>query len=78
MNQQITFVDIKEEDKSDESKRNHIKYYKSLSKVISDIQNEKKDEVDPTIIEHLNARIEAMEKDKKRISEMFPEIKDEE
>ena len=71
-------MDIKEEDKSDESKRNHIKYYKSLSKVISDIQNEKKDEVDPTIIEHLNARIEAMEKDKKRISEMFPEIKDEE
>ena len=71
-------MDIKDEDSSEESKKNHIRYYKSLSKVILDIQNEKKDEVDPTIITHLNARIEAMEKDKKRIREMFPEIKDEE
>ena len=71
-------MDIKDEDKSEESKRNHIIYYKSLSKVISDIQAEKSKEVDPTIIAHLNARIEAMEKDKKRIREMFPEIKDKE
>ena len=71
-------MDIKDEDNSEESKKNHIRYYKSLSKVILDIQNEKKDEIDPTIIAHLNARIEAMEKDKKRIREMFSEIKDEE
>ena len=71
-------MDIKDEDTSEESKKNHIKYYKSLSKVISDIQNEKEEEIDPTIIGHLDARIEAMEKDKKRIREMFPDIKEEE
>ena len=71
-------MDIKDEDTSEESKKNHIKYYKSLSKVISDIQNEKEEETDPTIIGHLDARIEAMEKDKKRIREMFPNIKEEE
>ena len=71
-------MDKKDEDVSNESKKNHIKYYKSLSKVILDIQNEKKEEADPTVIGHLDARIEAMEKDKKRIREMFPEIKDEE
>ena len=71
-------MDIKDEDTSEESKKNHIKYYKSLSKVISDIQNEKEEETDPTIIRHLDARIEAMEKDKKRIREMFPNIKEEE
>ena len=71
-------MDIKDEDTSEESKKNHIRYYKSLSKVISDIQKEKRDEVDPTIIGHLDARIESMEKDKKRIREMFPKIKEEE
>ena len=71
-------MDIKAEDTSDESKKNHIRYYKSLSKVISDIQNEKGEEIDPTIIGHLDSRIEAMEKDKKRIREMFPDIKEEE
>ena len=71
-------MDIKDEDTSEESKKNHIKYYKSLSKVISDIQKEKGEEADPTIIGHLDARIEAMEKDKKRIREMFPDIKEEE
>ena len=71
-------MDVKDEDTSEESKKNHIKYYKSLSKVILDIQNEKGEEVDPTIIGHLDARIDAMEKDKKRIREMFPDIKEEE
>ena len=38
-------MDIKDEDISEESKKNHIRYYKSLSKVISDIENEKNDEI---------------------------------
>ena len=42
-------MDVKDEDKSEESKKNHISYYKSLSKVISDIQQESKLGVDPTI-----------------------------
>jgi len=71
-------MDVKEEDKSEESKKNHITYYKSLTKVISDIQEEKNLEVDPTIKNHLNERIDAVEKDRKRIREMFPNITEEE
>lgn len=71
-------MDEKEEDKSEESKKNHISYYKSLTKVISDIQKEKESESEFAIKEHLENRIEAMEKDRKRIREMFPEIKEEE
>ena len=67
-------MDVKEEDKSEESKKNHLTYYKSLTKVISDIQEEKNRETDPTIKNHLNERIEAIEKDRNRIREMFPDI----
>ena len=71
-------MDIKEEDTSEESKKNHISYYKSLTKVISDIQKEKNQEGEPAIKSHLDNRIDAMEKDKQRIREMFPDIKKEE
>ena len=71
-------MDVKEEDKSEESKKNHITYYKSLTKIISDIQEEKDLVVDPTIKNHLNERIDAIEKDRKRIREMFPDITEEE
>jgi hypothetical protein len=71
-------MDTKEEDKSEESKKNHIEYYKSLTKVISDIQDEKELGTDPTIKNHLNERIDAVEKDRKRIREMFPNITEEE
>jgi len=71
-------MDVKDEDKSEESKKNHISYYKSLTKVISDIQQEINLEVDPTIKNHLDERIDAVKKDRKRIREMFPEITDEE
>jgi len=71
-------MDVKEEDTSEESKKNHISYYKSLTKVISDLQKEKKREGEPAIKNHLENRIDAMEKDKERIRGMFPDIKDEE
>ena len=71
-------MDIKEEDGSEESKKNHIIYYKSLARVISDIRREKDQEEDPMIKKHLGARIEAMELDRKRIREMFPEFAEEE
>ncbi len=71
-------MDVKEEDRSEESKKNHLTYYKSLTKVISDIQEEKNRETDPTIKNHLNERIEAIEKDRNRIREMFPDITKEE
>lgn len=71
-------MDVKEEDKSEESKKNHITYYKSLIKVISDIQEEGNQASDPTIKNHLKGRIEAIEKDKQRIRDMFPDITEEE
>jgi len=71
-------MDVKEEDKSEESKKNHLTYYKSLTKVISDIQEEKNTALDPTIKNHLDERIDALEKDRKRIREMFPDITKEE
>ena len=71
-------MDVKDEDTSEESKKNHILYYKSLTKVISDIQNEKKQEGEPAIKSHLDNRIDAMEKDRERIRKMFPDIKEEE
>lgn len=71
-------MDEKEEDRSEESRKNHLVYYRSLSKVISDIQDEKNQESNPTIINHLDARINAMQEDKKRIKKLFPDIKEEE
>ncbi len=71
-------MDVKEEDKSEESKKNHISYYKSLTKVISDIQEEMNLGIDPTMKNHLDERIDALEKDRKRIREMFPDITEEE
>ena len=71
-------MDIKDEDMSEESRKNHIAYYKSLANTIAEIQTEKDQESDPTIHSHLDSRIEAMEKDQKRIRDMFPDIKDEE
>ena len=71
-------MDVKDEDTSEESKKNHISYYKSLTNIISQIQDEKKQEGEPAIISHLDNRIDAMEKDKKRIRDMFPDITEDE
>jgi len=71
-------MDVKEEDRSEKSKKNHIVYYKSLTKVISDIQEEKNLATDPTIKNHLDERIDAIEKDRMRIREMFSDISKEE
>ena len=71
-------MDVKEEDISEESMRNHITYYKSLSKIILDIQKEVNQDVDPTKKDYLDNRIDAIEKDRKRIREMFPNITKEE
>ena len=70
-------MDVKEEDTSEESKKNHMSYYKSLTKVISNIQKEKEQEDEPAIKNHLDNRIDAMQKDKQRIRDMFPDIKEE-
>ena len=71
-------MDEKVEDKSEESKKNHITYYKSLSRVILDIEKEKTVEPDPTVQNHLDERINAMKKDQSRIREMFPDVKEDE
>ena len=71
-------MDEKKEDKSEESKRNHITYYRSLTKIIEDMKNEIEDAGEPAIKEHLISRMDAMEKDRKRIRDLFPSIKNEE
>jgi len=71
-------MDEKIEDKSEDSKKNHLIYYRSISKLITDIEIEMNQEGQPAIQEHLTKRIEAMEKDKKRIRNLFPNIKKEE
>ena len=71
-------MDEKKEDKSEESKRNHITYYRSLTKIIENMKNEIEQEGEPAIKEHLSSRIDAMEKDRKRIRDLFPNMKLEE
>jgi len=71
-------MDEKKEDKSEESKQNHITYYKSLSKIIANMNEEINEEGEPAIKEHLKSRIDAMEKDRKRIRDLFPDMKKEE
>lgn len=70
-------MDVKDDDTSDESKKNHILYYRSLVRTISDITYEMSQEGEPAIKSHLGDRIDAMEKDKKRIKEMFPDVTEE-
>ena len=70
-------MDIKKEDKSEQSKKDHIVYYKSLSKIITELQEERKQESEPTIQRHLDGRIDAMEQDRKRIKNMFPDVSEE-
>jgi len=71
-------MDQKKEDTSEKSKKNHIIYYRSLTKIILNMKNEINEVGEPAIKEHLISRIDAMEKDRKRIRNLFPNIKDEE
>jgi len=71
-------MDEKKEDKSEESRQNHIIYYKSLTKIIANIEQEINNEGEPAVKEHLKSRIDAIEKDRKRIRELFPDMTKEE
>ena len=71
-------MDEKKEDKSEESKQNHIIYYKSLTKIIANMEQEINNEGEPAVKEHLKSRIDAIEKDRKRIRELFPDMTKEE
>ena len=71
-------MDVKDEDKSEQSLKDHFVYYKSLTRIISEIQKEKNEELDPTKQSYLNNRIDAIEKDRQRIKGLFPNITDEE
>ena len=71
-------MDEKIEDKSENSKKSHLIYYRSLTKIITDIQTEMSQKGEPAIQEHLTSRIDAIEKDRKRIRELFPDIKKDE
>jgi len=67
-------MDEKEEDRSEESLRRHLIFYKKLNKTISEIQTEIQTFTDEKVLKHLNDRIEAMELDKTRIRKMFPKV----
>ena len=71
-------MDEKKEDKSEKSKKNHIIYYRSLTKIITNMKNEINEAGEPAIKEHLISRIDAMEKDRNRIRNLFPNITNEE
>ena len=71
-------MDEKIEDKSEESKQNHIIYYKSLTKIITNMEQEINNEGEPAVKEHLKSRIDAIEKDRKRIRDLFPDMSKEE
>jgi len=71
-------MDVKKGDKSEQSKKDHIVYYKSLYKIISELQKERRQELEPLIQRHLDGRIDAMEQDIKRIRKMFPDVSEEE
>jgi len=67
-------MDEKEEDRSEESLRKHLIFYKKLNKTISEIQTEILTFSDEKVLKHLNDRIGAMELDKTRIRKMFPKV----
>jgi uncharacterized protein YicC (UPF0701 family) len=71
-------MDEKIEDKSEDSKKKHMTYYRSLSKLITDMKAEMNQEGQPAIKEHLTSRMEAIEKDRQRIRNLFPDVKKEE
>jgi uncharacterized protein YicC (UPF0701 family) len=71
-------MDVKKEDKSEQSKKDHIVYYKSLNKIILKLHEERKEESDSTIQRYLDGRINAVEQDRKRIKKMFPDVSEEE
>lgn len=66
-------MDEQAEDKSEESRKKHIRYYQSLSKIIENIQKEIESEKEEKIINHLKERITAINLDKERIEKIFPE-----
>ena len=67
-------MDEKVEDRSEESLRRHLIFYKKLNKTISEIQTEIQTFTDEKVLKHLNDRIDAMELDKTRIRKMFPKV----
>jgi uncharacterized protein YicC (UPF0701 family) len=71
-------MDEKIEDKSEDSKKKHMIYYRSLSKLITDMKAEMNQEGQPAIKEHLTSRTDAIEKDRQRIRNLFPDVKKEE
>ena len=69
-------MDEKEEDKSKDSFQKHLIFYKKLNAKILEIQKEIDVSNDPTILKHLNERIEALTLDKARIKKLFPQAKE--
>ena len=67
-------MDEKEEDKSEDSFQKHLIFYQKLNETISSIEKEMRDMHDEKLLKHLKERIEAIELDKTRIRNLFPNI----
>ena len=67
-------MDEKEEDKSRESFQKHLIFYQTLNDTISGINKEMKNTTDDKILNHLKERIKAIELDKIRIRNLFPDV----
>ncbi len=74
----LSIVEDNKEDDPGASKRDHMAYYRSLCRTISEIKQEMGSEEDPTIRSHLDGRVRAMEQDLDRIKKMFPDVTPEE
>ncbi len=68
-------MDEKEEDKSEESFRKHLVFYKKLNKTISDIRDEIQGSGDVKILRHLNERMETTESNVLRETEEILALK---
>ena len=49
-----------------------------MTKIIANMEQEINNEGEPAVKEHLKSRIDAIEKDRKRIRELFPDMTKEE
>ncbi len=64
----------RDEDRSAASREEHVRYYRSLNAVIAGAEEELAAEADGRLARHLRDRIDAVNRDKRRIEGMFPEV----
>jgi hypothetical protein len=67
-------MDEKDEDISEESLQKHLVFYQKLNDTLLGIESEMKNTSDEKLLKHLKERIEAIDLDKTRIRNLFPQV----